>query len=189
VNYWDAIALLLPAMLLAAPNKMIDGKRSELVIHVGKAGLFSAAGHEHWVDAPIAHGHLQEGDNAQVELAVNAGELKVRRDENTSDKDLAKIQDTMQDSVLESGKYPEIRFRSTVVTPAGSDAWKVTGTLTLHGVSKTIAVDVRRDGETYTGKVRIKQTDFGIHPVSIAGGIVKVKDDLDISFRIRAAPN
>jgi hypothetical protein len=32
--------------------------------------------------------------------------------------------------------------------------------------------------------VTIKQTDFGIRPIKIGGGVVKVKDKLDISFRI-----
>jgi polyisoprenoid-binding protein YceI len=111
----------------------------------------------------------------------------VRRDEKTNAKDRATIQETMQNRVLESEKYPEIRFRSSLVTPMGGQAWMVTGTLTLHGASKVVAVEVRRDGDAYAGSARLKQTDFGIQPVSVAGGVVKVKNELDISFKIRAA--
>jgi hypothetical protein len=30
----------------------------------------------------------------------------------------------------------------------------------------------------------LKQTDFGIQPVSVAGGTIKVKDELEIEFTI-----
>jgi hypothetical protein len=33
-------------------------QRSTITVHVGKAGVFSVAGHEHWVNAPIAAGVL-----------------------------------------------------------------------------------------------------------------------------------
>jgi polyisoprenoid-binding protein YceI len=182
-----ALVLLLPAILSAAPDKSIDATKSLLTIHVGKSGMFSAAGHEHWVDAPISHGQFNEGAAAHVEFSVDAGKMIVRPDEKISAKDRAKIQETMQTTVLEDEKYPEIGFRSTTVTPAGGQAWKVTGALTLHGVSKVISVEVRRDGEAYAGSARLKQSDFGIQPVTIGGGVVKVKDELDISFKIYSA--
>lgn len=185
-----AAALLLasmfgPAVSLAA-DQTIDAARSVLAVHVGKAGLFSAAGHEHWVDAPITRGEFSEGAGAHVTFEVDARKMTVRPDEKTSAGDRAKIQDTMQTSVLESGKFPAIRFHSTNITAVGGQTWKVTGTLTLHGVSKPVAVEVRRDGDTYAGSAHLRQTAFGIRPVSIAGGAIKVKDELDIEFKIRA---
>jgi hypothetical protein len=179
-------ALLSPGILVAAPDEIIDANRSVLIVHVGKTGLFSAAGHEHWVDAPISRGQFNDGAEAHVEFVVDARKMMVRPDEKTSAKDRATIQETMQSSVMESEKYPEIRFRSTSVTPMGGPAWRVGGTLTLHGVSKAVAVEVRRDGDVYAGSAHLKQTEFGIQPVSIAGGAVKVKNELDITFKISA---
>jgi hypothetical protein len=40
------------------------------------------------------------------------------------------------------------------------------------------------DGK-YIGNMTIKQTDFGIRPVSVGGGIVKVKNELKIDFSIK----
>jgi hypothetical protein len=34
----------------------------------------------------------------------------------------------------------------------------------------------------YAGRSTIKQTDFGINPVGVAGGVVKVKNELEIQF-------
>jgi hypothetical protein len=56
-----ALVLLQPAILLAAPENTVDGNKSVPVIQIGKAGIFSAFGHEHWVDAPVWHGQFNEG--------------------------------------------------------------------------------------------------------------------------------
>ena len=46
------------------------------------------------------------------------------------------------DQWLDAGKFPEMTFVSTKVTPAGKDHAKVTGDLTLHGVTKPVTLDV-----------------------------------------------
>jgi len=62
----------------------------------------------------------------------------------------------------------------------------VEGLLTLHGLTKPVAVTVRRTGETYAGHASIKQTDFGIKPVNAGGGLIKVKNELELDFQIRS---
>jgi hypothetical protein len=39
-------------------------------------------------------------------------------------------------------------------------------------------------GEHYRGAATLKQTDFGITPVTVAGGTVKVKDEVKIEFEV-----
>ena len=46
------------------------------------------------------------------------------------------------DQWLDAGKFPEMSFISTKVTPAGKDKAKVAGNLTLHGVTKPVTLDV-----------------------------------------------
>jgi hypothetical protein len=36
----------------------------------------------------------------------------------------------------------------------------------------------------YRGEVVIKRRDFGIEPIKVAGGAVKVKDDIRVQFEI-----
>lgn len=43
---------------------------------------------------------------------------------------------------LDAGKFPEMTFVSTKVAPEGNDRAKVTGDLTLHGVTKPATLDV-----------------------------------------------
>jgi len=173
---------------LAGQAKTIDTHKSTITIHVGKAGLFSAAGHDHWVTAPIASGEIDDTGAPSVNFSVDAHRLKVKPDEKVNPKDEAQIQETMQQKVLESGMYPVIQFQSSNVTQAAKGVWRVTGKLTLHGESKSIVVTVNQAGDAYSGNVRIKQTDFGIQPVRAAGGAVKVQNELDIRFDIYAVP-
>jgi hypothetical protein len=43
---------------------------------------------------------------------------------------------------------------------------------------------VRKEGGRYVGSAKLKQRDFGMTPVSVAGGTVKVKDEVKIEFEI-----
>src|SRR5260221_6792035 len=95
-----------------------------------------------------------------VSFSVDANRLKVKPDPKGNPKGEAEIQETMQQKGLESEKYPLIQFQSSSVAEGGSGSSRVTGKLTLHGVSKSILVTVNHAGETYSGHARIKQTDF-----------------------------
>ena len=76
-------------------------------------------------------------------------------------------------------------FRSTGVESVDTTSWKVHGNLTLHGQTRVSTVEVRETGGHYRGSSRFKQTDFGIKPVKVAGGTIRVKDEIRIEFDIQ----
>jgi polyisoprenoid-binding protein YceI len=180
------LSAVVPALLHAAPRP-IDTAQSAITIHVGKSGFFSAFGHEHVVRAPIAEGTIEEsGPKPHVEFRVDARQLKVV-DPDTKPEERAQIQSDMQGpKVLESEKYPEIRFRSTAIERVAEGKWKVSGELTLHSQTQPVEATVSGGKGRYRGTANFKQTQFGIRPVAVAGGSVKVKDDLRIEFEIAA---
>ncbi len=184
LNACTKTLLLFALSLTQLSAQQIDTARSVIRIHVGKSGLLSAAGHEHWVTARIARGELSAGSNPYVRFVVESGKMVVEPDEKLSASDQAEVQRTMQTKVLESDKYPEISFRSTNIRQTGPNAWDVAGNLALHGTDKPVHVSVKNDNGTYTGRAHIKQTEFGIQPVKVGGGLVRVKDELDIEFTI-----
>ena len=177
-------AVLCTATLLRAQERTIDVQRSTITVHVGKAGLFSVAGHEHWVEAPISSGVVNQSAPAHVEFRVEAARMEVRADPKVDAKTQSEIQKDMQEKVLESARYPEIVFRSSRVEKEAEGQWRVEGALTLHGATKPISLPVARYGDAYLGRTTLRQTDFGIKPITAAGGTVKVKNELDIEFRI-----
>jgi polyisoprenoid-binding protein YceI len=167
----------------SSPTKTIDSGRSVLTVRVFKAGLFSAFGHNHVIKAPVAEGTVNE-QTPRVELQVRADQLRVM-DEDVSDKDRGEIQTTMLGpKVLDSQRFPEIRFRSTKLEEASPGHWKVQGELTLHGQTRPVTVLAERREGRYFGSASLKQRDFGIIPVTVAGGTVKVRDEVRIEFEI-----
>ncbi|MBV8049790.1 MAG: YceI family protein [Acidobacteriaceae bacterium] len=178
------LLILVVPTIAASEDRTLDTARSTIRIHVGKAGVFSAAGHEHWVAAPLADGKLDEATPASISFRVEAAKLKVEEDKTLSAEKQAEVQRTMQTQVLESEKYPEISFHSTSVQKTGPDAWQVRGDLKLHGQTHGVATAVHKQQDAYVGKCELKQTDFGIQPIRVGGGVVKVKDQLDIEFSI-----
>ncbi|PYT70114.1 MAG: hypothetical protein DMG39_16735 [Acidobacteria bacterium] len=164
-------------------QKAIDTARSVLTVRVYKAGLLSALGHEHEIRAAIREGAFDENKNT-VEFIVDARTLRVL-DADVSDKDRAEIQSTMLGpKVLDSAEFHEIRFRSTKVSRAGENRWTVQGDLTLHGQARPVKVDVERVDGRYRGSARLRQKEFGITPVTVAGGSIKVKDEIRVEFEI-----
>lgn len=178
-----AITTLVAAQAGPATGKSIDTDRSVLTVRVYKTGLFSAFAHDHEIRAPIKNGVLDEDKNA-VEFTVDSRSLRVL-DPKDSDSERTDIQNTMLGpKVLDSEKFPEIRFRSVSVGEAGEGKWIVRGDLTLHGQTHQLKLDVQGNDAHYTGVVVLSQKEFGITPISLAGGSVRVKDELRIEFEI-----
>lgn len=176
------VALLLP-QALRAERQPIDVAHSKLSVHVFKSGLFSAFAHDHEIEAPIAEGNVDTSANT-VTLRLDARKLRVMDPEVSLDT-RSEIQRTMEGPmVLDVEHFPEIAFESTGVESSGEDHWRVRGDLTLHGKTAPVIVDISLQDVRYRGSATVKQRDFGIRPVSIAGGSVKVKDEVRIEFDI-----
>jgi polyisoprenoid-binding protein YceI len=182
ISAWLAVLPCLIA-LGASAQTAIDPEKSVMTVHVFKAGLFSAFGHEHEVRATIEQGSFNEA-NPSVELTVDARKLRVV-DKEISEKDRAQVQqDMLGPKVLDSEKFAEIRFRSTSVDRLGEGQWLVTGDLTLHGQTRPVKVNVEGENGRYKGTAELKQKDFGITPITVGGGAVKVKNELRVEFDI-----
>lgn len=67
---------------------------------------------------------------------------------------------------------------------------RIAGDLTLHGATRPLSVPVRvvlaPDRLKAEGKATVRQTDFGIRPVTAGAGTVRVKDEIDVNFSISA---
>jgi len=168
----------------ASEKHSIDSSHSKITMHVYKAGLFSGLAHDHEIEAPIEWGEVNDSESPAVEVRVSSSNLRVL-DPEASEGTRAKIQSTMQGAeVLDVGRFPQIHFQSTAVEPNGTDHWVVHGNLDLHGHTHPVSVDVTLKDRLYRGTAVLKQTQFGITPVRIAGGTVKVKDEVKLEFSV-----
>jgi polyisoprenoid-binding protein YceI len=181
-------AFLAVLAVAAAEDAAIDVQRSTITIHAGKAGILSAAGHDHWIQAPISSGTIGESPAPHVAFTVETAKMTVKPDPKVDAKTQAEIQKDMEEMTLETKKFPEIRFRSSRIEKLADGQWRVAGDLSLHGITKPVSLTVKRTGDSYTARTVLKQTDFGIKPVSVGGGVIKVKNEVEIDFQIFPRP-
>ena len=192
------LATMWPSYPRAASNAyQVDPARSRVTIAVGKSGAFSFLGHKHEVSGPIESGSVDVDpgnlSGSRVSLAIATSSLKVSgADEPPEDR--PKVQEAMEsDKVLGVARYPHITFESTGVTggQSGTPALDVVvaGRLTIRDVTRPVSVPVHVQlGEhslNASGRLSVRQTEFGIKPISV-GGAVAVKDRLDITFSVAA---
>lgn len=125
---------------------------------------------------------------SSVELTIKA--TSIDTDNENRDKDLR------GPNYFDVEKFPEITFKSSKVTPKGGDKYDVTGTLTMHGVSKEITLPVSYLGTVDSGRgvkagfetaITLNRKDFGIvfNRVLDAGGTM-LGDDVLVSINVEA---
>jgi polyisoprenoid-binding protein YceI len=105
---------------------------------------------------------------------------------------------------FDTEKFPTATFKSKTIAPAAGGGFKVTGDLTMRGVTKEVVLDVEalrpaikdqrgatKTGTTATGK--INRQDFGVNwSRALDGGGVVVSDEvaitIDVELTIAAPP-
>jgi hypothetical protein len=181
------LALLLGGTLLTLPVwpqvQPIDVEHSVITVHVFKSGLFSAFADNHEIRAPIFSGFLDE-TGRRVELVIDSRKLVVLDPGLAPEKRHEVQQRMLGPEILDSDRFREIRFEESKVEQTSQDHFLVSGSLSLHGRTRPISLHILRSNGRYHGDTVLKQRDFGITPVSVAGGTVKVKDELKIEFDI-----
>ena len=173
----------------------IDAAASKFTAQAFAEGLFSAFGHDPVVGIRDFQGEAQfvpgTFANASLKLTINVRSLAVVND--VKEKDRQEIERMMQGEVLESNKYPEIVFESSniALTRLGEGRYRarVIGALTLHGVTQNNLwlngeVSIDSGGIRTRGEFALKQTDFKIKPVSVAGGTLKLKNEVKCWFDV-----
>src|SRR5258708_23664974 len=187
----------------------VDPDRSFIIAIAHKAGLLSGigVGHEHGIVATSwsAMSCLNEANPAGARVMVTIATASLRIDaadarrlaglapSGPSAKDMEEIQAKMIGAdMLDALHYPEIRFATTSVRQGAGGLLTLDGTLSLRGrerpMSFPLKLDLAQDGwRHFSGSSAVRQTDYGITPVSISG-LVKVKDVVDVRIEIYAKP-
>jgi len=97
--------------------------------------------------------------------------------------DRREINNHIQDDVLKTTKYHEIRFSSTHVVAEGED-FNITGNLSMTGHTHQIRIKAMRRDEHYVASIHLNQPDFGIKPFSAAFGALKIKPGVVVEVMV-----
>jgi len=172
----------------------VDPQASRFTVRAFAGGPLSAVGHNPTFVVRDFRGEVEydpdEPGASSLRLVIGAASLAVT--DNVSDKDRREIEQTTREQVLETGRYAEISYDcpASRLTASGPMQLQLAGDLTLHGVTRpqTVSARVYLMGGILRGQgeASVRQADFDIRPVSVAGGMLKVKDELKVAFDIVA---
>lgn len=179
----------LPAETVERQIRPVAGSRFEL--QVRKTGLMR--GKVHLFVFERYRGTLlydaQKPENSRVRLTIEAASA-VLKDTWLSAADFRKVQQYALETMLAAGKHPHLEFASTVLRAEGNGRYQLQGLLTIRGIAKlvTVLLSTREDGGalTVTGTAQVKMTDYGLKPPSAVLGAVGTRDEMDVSFEIKA---
>lgn len=176
--------IVLTATWVAAQQRPVDVQASRVTIHAFRAGVFGGLGDNHEIAAPISNGTLDESAR-RITLRFDARQMRVLDPKLSADK-RSQVQERMLGpDVLDTKDFPEIRFESTNIRQGHDGTLEVEGDLILHGHTQRVIGTASKTPDGYRGSFKLRQHDFGIKPVSVAGGTIKVKDELTVDFDIR----
>jgi polyisoprenoid-binding protein YceI len=192
-----------PPTEAALATYRFDGAKTDLVIRTYKDGVAARFAHDHAIKAKDVAGELvfDPAQPAQSKISVTVQVASLIVDETSvrqryglpgavSADDIETIRSNMlAEDQLWAEKFKTISFTSTSFQPAGDKQWKVSGKFTLRGVTKPVSLTVVMEplaGGAWqaTGKLRLKQSDFGYEPYSGMLGAVKNKDELDLHIKV-----
>lgn len=175
---------------------LVEAKRSTFTVRAFATGLLSAFAHSPTISIPDVEGEVLLNPDAvqdsSLRLVMHAEALTAVGD--ISEKDREEIDRRMRQEVLESQSFPDIVFEcqgaSASQTGEGQYGLVLNGELTLHGVTRSQPVSARLslsgDGLRAAGEFSLRLSDYEIPPVGAAGGTIKLKDELKLSFNISA---
>jgi len=176
-----AATLLLAASAAAQETWKIDPAHSAAQFSVRHLGISTVRGAFTKVSGSAQFDEANPGKSS-VQATIDAASVDTRVE--MRDKDLR------SPNFLDVEKYPTITFQSKKVEAAGQDKLKVTGDLTIHGVTKEVVLDVdgpsaamkdpwgnMRRGASATTKISRK--DFGVNGAPMAVG-----DDITITLDV-----
>jgi polyisoprenoid-binding protein YceI len=131
--------------------------------------------------------HDGDPGKGQAEIAIDASSIDTRepqRDGHLKSADFFDVE-----------KYPKLTFKSTRIADVKGNTFKLIGDLTIHGVTREIALDVTSEGTSkdpwggeragFSATGKLKRSDFGLtwNQALEAGGFL-VGDDIKISLDV-----
>ena len=180
---------------LAASRYRLDDSRSKFIAHALAGGLLWFKGHDHLVAVREFNGEAGlDPDaiaNSSLQITAKAASMEETSSVFTAPQKQI-INKELREIVLLPDQYPDIIFKSTAVSgksmAPGQYDLKITGNLTLHGVTRPVTIptkvtvtgnDLRAQGE-----FSIDRGDFNVKATSAFHGLIRVRDKVKFEFDI-----
>ncbi|MEI7612044.1 MAG: YceI family protein [Betaproteobacteria bacterium] len=177
---------------------------SDIRFLVYRAGPLAKLGHNHVVQAKNIKGEIHVAPDIQqssFSIEVPVKDFKVDDDTARSEEGdeffpqpdgdaiAGTARNMLGEKVLEAEKYPTIEIRSAGLS-GPSWGMDILVRIRMHGIEREVVVptviEKSSDKLVATAFFSINQTDYGITPMSVLGGGLKVQDAIKVRMRIVA---
>ncbi len=163
-------------------NWQLDPYHTQVEFSAKHLGMMTVRGYFDEVSA-TADIDPDRPEAASVEVTISTA--SIRTNNGVRDNDLR------SSNFLEVEKYPVITFRSTSVEPSGSDAYTLTGDLTIKDNTHPVALQVTKYGEfndpgmmghriAYGATAKINRKDFDLRFSMVLDGRLVVSEEIQI---------
>ena len=178
-----AIALLITSTVFAAVTLWTNDKaHSQLQFTVTHMGISDVSGTFNDFDVKV-NASKDDFSDAVFELTAQVASIDTRVE--------ARNNHLKSADFFDVEKYPQITYKSTAIKNNGKDNYKLTGDLTIHGVTKPVTMDLVYRGKIVdeeTGKEtvgfqltgQISRSDFNVgagFPEPMLSDLVRIKAD------------
>ena len=163
-------------------NWQLDPYHTQVEFSAKHLGMMTVRGYFDEVSA-TADIDPDRPEAASVEVTISTA--SIRTNNGVRDNDLR------SSNFLEVEKYPVITFRSTGVEPSGSDAYTLTGDLTIKDNTHPVTLQVTKYGEfndpgmmghriAYGATAKINRRDFDLKFSMVLDGRLVVSEEIQI---------
>jgi polyisoprenoid-binding protein YceI len=179
-----------------AQTYTFDASQSQINAILDQQGLIVRRHPNHTVAAKSFSGKINlPKDEAHLAVTLEAQtDALTNIDSTMGDFERKEFHAALRNEVLETGKFPTIQFRSVSVAniqrSGDNRTFTLTGDLTLHGVTRRVVFPVKatitKDQLQATGEAKLKQSDFGMKPFEKGLGLIKIGDEVKVTFTVVA---
>jgi len=177
-----AIALLFTLSAVSQDTWQIDPKHTAAQFSVRHLGISTVRGEFSKVSGSVQYDATNPGKSS-IQATIEATSVNTRVE--------ARDNDLRSPHFFDVEKYPTITFQSKKIEAAGAGRLKVTGNLTIHGVTKEVVLDVDgpspaikdRAGERMgaSATTKINRMDFGVSGApGVAGDEITITLDIEM---------
>ena len=172
----------------------IDARASLFTVQAFAAGIVAVVAHSPKFAIREMVGEMEfvpeTMEKASLQLTIIVGSLEIM--DEVSAMDRREIERVMFDEVLQKSVYPRIEYKSSRVSASktGENVFRVNvnGDLTLHGITRGVGLEAQvvagEDTLRAQGSFTLLQSDYGLRIASVAGGTLKLKDELRCAYFI-----
>jgi len=165
-------------------NWLLDPMHTQVEFSVKHLGMMTVRG---LFSEVSAEGNIDPDnpESSSVEAVVQMASIRTHND--NRDKDL------QSSNILDVANHPTMTFKSTSVTSAGADRYKLVGDLTIRGTTRPITLEVTKYGDFndpemmghrigYGAVGKINRKDFGLNLNMILDGRLVIGEEIQIAI-------